>query len=204
MPTIRDEKLNQIKKMYDSGMSVQDIATNVSVSLDAAYYFFRKHGIKRRGIVEARHLVYSRKKPSFKIKKRLSYKEKELKTAGVMLYWGEGSKWDGERVVDFANSNSEMIKIFLSFLRIICGIKEDKVRIYLYCYSNQSPDKLIDFWSKEINVPKGQFTKPYIRNDYNKNKTGKMKYGLIHIRYADKKLLNLIREWINEYVVKFI
>ena len=121
-----------------------------------------------------------------------------------MLYWGEGSKWDGERVVDFANSNSEMIKIFLSFLRIICGIKEDKVRIYLYCYSNQFPDKLIDFWSKEINVPKSQFTKPYIRNDYNKNKTGKMKHGLIHIRYADKKLLNLIREWIKEYVVKFI
>ena len=30
------------------------------------------------------------------------------------------------------------------------------------------------------------------------DKIGKMPYGLVHIRYADKKLLNLLRQWIEE------
>lgn len=116
-----------------------------------------------------------------------------------MLYWCEGSQWIGEVIVDFANSNSDMIKIFLNFLRKICGINEKKLRIYLYCYANQDPDKLIKYWSNITNVPVSQFTKPYIRKDYQKNKTGKMKHGLIHVRYNDKKLLNLLREYIKEY-----
>jgi hypothetical protein len=48
-----------------------------------------------------------------------------------------------------------------------------------------------------------QFTKPYVRKDFDKKKEGKKRHGLVHIRYADKKLLDLIRIWINETVEKF-
>lgn len=116
--------------------------------------------------------------------------------AGVMLYWGEGSQWAGERIVDFANSNPAMIKVFIHFLREICGVEEKRLRCYLYCYSTQSVDDLIEFWSSLTVIPKVQFTKPYVRHDFNPDKIGKMPHGLIHIRYGDKKLLTLFREWI--------
>jgi transposase-like protein len=199
MATIKNEKLILIKKYYKEGYSVKDIAAKLNVSIDSTYYFFRKHNIKRRNRTEARNLAYDRQSATFSLKKNLSVYEKELKVAGIMLYWGEGSKWTGEKIIDFANSDLGIIKVFLKFLRVICGVKESKLRVYLYCYSNQEPSKLIEYWSKEINISKKQFTKPYVRKDFNNKKTGKMKHGLIHIRYADRKLLDQMRIWIGEY-----
>ena len=202
MATIKEKKFNIIKEYYDSGLSAKDIAEKFEVSIDAVYYFFRKYKIERRNRSEVRNLIYKNQKPSFKLKTSLSEEEKELKVSGAMLYWGEGSKWSGEKIVDFANSDIEMIKVFLNFLRIICGVKEKKLRVYLYCYANQNPQFLMKHWSKITNISIKQFTKPYVKKDYDKNKIGKMKYGLVHIRYADKKLLNLIRDLIKEYTDK--
>lgn len=202
MPTINHEKLNLIKKYYSDGFSAREIGEKLNVSIDAVYYFFRKNNIARRNMSEVRSVVYGRQESTFKIKTRLTDREKALKTAGVMLYWGEGSKWAGEKIVDFANSDVDMIKVFLNFLRIICNINEEKLRVYLYCYSNQNPELLEKYWSKITNIQTSQFTKPYIRKDYDSNKAGKMKYGLIHIRYGDKKLLDIFRKWINDYVKK--
>lgn len=204
MASINKNKLEIIKLLYESGKSVSDIAETYKLSIDAVYYFFRKYKIKRRNYSEARATYNLRKKPSFKIKTNLLIAEKELKVSGIMLYWGEGSKWEGEKIVDFANSDEGMINVFLNFLRKICGINESKLRIYLYCYANQNQDELINYWSKLTKVPVAQFTKPFVKQDFKQNKEGKMKHGLIHIRYADKKLLNQIRAWIDEYKIKLI
>lgn len=204
MATISQKQLESINKLYREGYSGVEIAKKYKVSVDAVYYFFRKNKIARRNRVEARNIAYDRQKASYVLKDGLSEKEKELKTAGIMLYWGEGSKWAGEKIVDFTNSDANMIKTFLSFLRIICGVNETKLRVYLYCYSNQSTGKLMDYWSNETGIPKRQFTKPYVRKDFDNKKIGKMKNGLIHIRYADRKLLDQMRVWIDEYINKFI
>jgi hypothetical protein len=153
--------------------------------------------------VEAKAASYKRQLPTYELKERLTEWENQLKLAGVMLYWAEGSKWDGERIVDFANSNPEMIKIFLSFLRIVCGVREDKLRIYLYCYENHDVEALQKYWSNITGIPLKQFTKPFVRKDFNLKKLNKMPYGMIHVRYADKKLLDLIRSWIEEYSLKY-
>lgn len=198
MPAITDDKLEIVKKMYyQKGFSAREIAKEFSVSIDAVYYFMRRNALMRRSLSEQNAILFYRKKPSFKlIKRKLSRKEEALKNLGIMLYWCEGSKWPGEQQVDFVNSDPEMIRIFLKFLREICGIKEKKLRVLLYCYSNQNVENLIEFWSNLTTISKLQFTKPYIRKDFNPNKIGKMPYGLIHIRYCDKKLLIIIREWI--------
>jgi len=62
-----------------------------------------------------------------------------------MLYWAEGFQSEKAKMIDFANSKPEMISLFLKFLRQICGIDENRLRAYLYCYENQSPQKLIKF-----------------------------------------------------------
>lgn len=58
----------------------------------------------------------------------------------------------------------------------------------------------MNFWSKLLRIPKSHFTKPYARKNFDPTKIGKMKYGLLHIRYYDKKLLDLVRLWISEHV----
>lgn len=188
---------------YEEKLNAREIAEKLNISLDAVYYFMRSNGLKRRSYSEFNFVRFEKKPPSFKLRNNLSIKDKELKALGTMLYWAEGFQSDSADIVDFANSKPAMIALFLRFLRRICGVNESKLRVYLYCYSNQNLEYLINYWSKLTNLPKEQFTKPYIREDFKIEKAGKMKYGLIHIRYYDKKLLELIRKWTNEYVQKY-
>ncbi len=90
--------------------------------------------------------------------------------------------------------------IFLKFLRSICGVDENRLRVQLYCYANQNVEALKSYWSEVTRIPLNQFIKPYIRQDFSETKKNKMKYGLIHIRYSDKKLFLQVQNWIKEYL----
>ena len=69
-----------------------------------------RNNIPRRSYSDANYLV-NKDKPQFKSKRHLSESEKRIKVAGIMLYWAEGTLKGN--TVDLANSNPEMIKIFL-------------------------------------------------------------------------------------------
>jgi hypothetical protein len=159
----------------------------------------KKNDLKRRKIHESNNINFERSALSFKIRKLNTEKLRTLKVIGIMLYWGEGGKSDEAMTVDFANSDKSMIILFLRFLREICGVDEKRLRIYPYFYANQDINRNINFWCNITKISKKQFTKPYIREDYNENKIHKMPYGLIHIRYADKRLLRLLKKWIEGY-----
>ncbi|PIR73351.1 MAG: hypothetical protein COU40_02960 [Candidatus Moranbacteria bacterium CG10_big_fil_rev_8_21_14_0_10_35_21] len=200
MVTINKKSVNRVKKLYyQEKLSVQDVANKLGVSIDAVFYCMRKNGLKRRKSNESNLINFEKCKPSFRLRKINTENLRTLKAIGTMLYWGEGGKSEKANIIDFANSDENMIILFLKFLRKICGVDENKLRIYAYLYSNQNINKNINFWSKITRIKKSQFTKPYIRNDFDENKKDKMPHGLIHIRYADKKLLRIIKSWIEEY-----
>ncbi len=192
------------KLYYKKGLSTIEISKRLRISVWVVLGFMRRNNIIRRSFNEANRIYFEKKPSSFLIKKRLSKKEEKLKTAGVFLYWGEGAQLQGKNCsVDFANSKPEMVRVFLNFLRKVCGIDEKRLRVYLYCYSDQNIESLLNYWYKVTQIPLGQFTKPYIRKDFLAEKSGKMKYGLVHIRYADKKLLYKIDNWIKDYCKTF-
>jgi len=198
MATINVKQLNRIKDYYQQGLSVREIAEKMGVSIDAVYYFFRKYNIPRRAPKENREIQFQKKPLSFKVGDRLSLRDEKLKVAGLMLYWGEGTSRG--RTVDFVNSNVLMIKLFLNFLRGIYRVDEKRLRVLLYCYSNQNKNELIQHWSKITKIPISQFSKPYVRTDYSMKAGRQMQYGLIHIRYSDKKLLQCLLEEIGRYI----
>ncbi len=196
--------INLVGKLYlEERKSVPEMAKLLNTSTHIIYSLMSKNNILRRTPAELNALRFHNKKPSFNLKRYLSLKDRELKVIGTMLYWGEGFQSAAATGVDFANSSPQMIVLFLRFLRQVCGIDELKLRVYLYCYSNQNPGELIDFWSNITHIPESQFTKPYVRYDFDPAKLNKMKHGLIHIRYYDKKLLQSIRDWIQEYVQRY-
>ena len=107
----------------------------------------------------------------------------------LALYWGEGAK--NRRVVDLANSDSDILKVFLRYLREILEVDESRLRVYLYCFDSQKVTDLIKYWSNQLNIPIEQFSKPYIVQG-RKNKEDKMLHGLAHVRYNDKRLLEYL------------
>jgi hypothetical protein len=200
MATVSENLVKKIGLLYyDKQLSVQDVANQLGVSIDAVFYCMRKNGLARRKKHESNSIRYERSKPSFKLRKISTEELRTLRAIGTMLYWGEGGKSDKANIVDFANSDKDMIIVFLKFLRKVCGIDENKLRVFSYFYSNQDKNKNINYWSKITKISKKKFTKPYIRKDFSNDKKDKMPHGLIHIRYGDKKLLRLIKSWIGEY-----
>lgn len=166
---------------------MQEVANTLGISINAVTYFMRKNGITRRSAQDASALLFKKKPASFKERISLSKNQERLRLAALMLYWAEGYKSSNANTVDFANSDPEMIAIFVSSLREIYQVDEKRLRVLLYCYSDQNIPKLITFWSKLTHISKKQFSKPYVLSDFRENGR-KMKYGMVHIRYADKKL----------------
>lgn len=188
----------EIRQLYwDKKYTVAEIANRLGISFWQLYDFMHRYSISRRTYSEANYIA-NKTKPRFDLKSNLSIADKKLKIAGIMLYWAEGT-FIGN-TVDFANSNPEMIKIFLKFLREICGVKKERLRVYLYAYQYHNIEELKAYWHNITKIPLPQFTKPYIRKG-NQNLSGrKLLHGLIHIRYNDKRLLGVIKNWIDEYI----
>lgn len=181
---------SKIISLYRSeSLSAREISERLCVTMRAVYYQLDRAGIERRSATEHNRIRFQRKPLSYSWKGSLDNREVQLMTMALSLYWCEGFQSKTATGIDFANSNPLMIQVFCSFLRTICRVDGRRLRCYLYCYSNQNAGRLIRYWSTVSGIPRDQFTKPYIRSDFRLDKIDKMPYGLIHIRYSDKKLL---------------
>ena len=194
-------KEKEVRDLYENGFAAREVAGKLGVSIDRVYKLMRKKHIPRRSPVEANRIAYSKKEASFRLVFIENKEQESLKLAGVMLYWAEGTKLGA--TVDFANSDERMISIFLKFLRNICCVDEKKLRAYLYCYPQQDVNFLVDYWAELTGIPRARFIKPYVRRDATGKTDHRMKYGLIHLRYHDKKLMVQLLKWIDEYCRKF-
>ncbi len=192
---MEDEISKKIVTLYTTeSLSAREIAEKLGITMRSVYYNLAKSSVPRRSPQEQNRISFIKKPLSFSIKQKLSSKERDLFILGLSMYWCEGFQTEKAHSVDFANSNPKMITLFVRFLKTICQVDKRRLRCYLYCYSNQNVDKLISYWSKISGISREQFTKPYVRSDYRLDKINKMPYGLLHIRYSDKKLLIAIRD----------
>ncbi|MDP2940974.1 MAG: hypothetical protein Q8N85_01790 [Candidatus Omnitrophota bacterium] len=191
--------IHKIKNLYwEQNYNIREIAEKLGISFWPLYNFINKNSLPLRSPSQVNY-VTNKNKPQFTINENLDIEMEKLRLAGMMLYWAEGT-FKGS-TVDFVNSNPQIIKIFLRFLREICGVSEERLRVYLYGYHYQDLRKLKNYWHKVTNISISQFTKPYIKKGNLNLNDRELPYGLVHIRYNDKRLLELIRSWITEYTI---
>ncbi len=185
-PAIPKQRWQRTKQLYESGLAMREVGARLGVSIDAVTYVLRRLGVPRRSFVEANHLAYERRSPSFSIRKRA--KNRELELMGTMLYWAEGYKRETASGIDFANSDPDMVLLFWHFLRNRYVL--DRARLYfsVYHYSDQNLKALVRFWSLKLGVPRTAFKHSYVKQDPQRG-ARKLRYGVLHIRYNDKKLL---------------
>ncbi len=125
---------------------------------------------------------------------------KELWLIGIVLYWAEGSKekdyHPGSRL-NFSNSDANMIKLYLKWLRESCEVVEDKIELEIYIHQNSknSIEKVKKYWSDITNFPLERLSKVY----YKKNiiKTNRRNFGDLYyggIRVTVKSSSSLVRQ----------
>ena len=110
---------------------------------------------------------------------------------GIVLWWTEGTKsyrdkrWKNVWIynIDVTNTNPEIIKIFLDFLRKDIGITEPRLKLQLQIHEGDDQKALETYWSDITKIPKERFTKTIVRPVG--NKVGKSK-GTCKVRYSDK------------------
>lgn len=89
--------------------------------------------------------------------------KREVFLIGVALYWGEGFKKDCQ--VGFANIDARLIKFFIFWLEKCFSIDKDDLIVRVTAnnaYKSKIHD-LEEYWSKEIRIPKEQFSKPFFQ-----------------------------------------
>ena len=72
--------------------------------------------------------------------------------AGLMLYWGGGTK-AAKSQIRLANSDPELAKLFVDFLQKVCRIPEEKIKIALLSYADSDDPSLRRFWSFALKIP---------------------------------------------------
>lgn len=191
---------NKVQALYQSGLSAREAGERLSVTPWVIYKFMKRSGLPRRTRGETNKLKFESSPLSFTFKKKRTVGEEKLLVAGLMLYWGEGTKSGRLKnwTVEFSNSNPEMVKVFLRFLRKIFAIDETRLRMYIFCYPDQNISQLKRFWSEKTNIALLQFPKPYVYQGPTR-KIRETKYGTAHLRYSDKRLLLLIEELIGKF-----
>lgn len=121
---------------------------------------------------------------------------KELWLVGIMLYWAEGRKV-GRGVIQFSNSDPEMIKIMMAFFRRICRVPEEKFRGSIHIHPHLDYKKAEKYWSGITRIPLKQFYKTYRKmNVASKHKRDNIPLGTFDIYICSTELFLRIFGWV--------
>jgi len=142
-----------------------------------------------------------------------SISKKNLLFIGTTLYWAEGYKRpiirNGREVtyhsVSLTNSDPDLIKIYLRFLKEICKVPENKINADIRIFEHQNADNLLKYWEKITGIKKEKFGKIYYgvsKSSLGKRPFNRLQYGTIQIRVNDTKLFHQIMGWV-EGIKKF-
>src|SRR3954449_9212405 len=73
---------------------------------------------------------------------------------GCMLYWAEGSK--SRNSVVFCNSDPEMLRAFLAFLRGPCAVGDERIMLAVNCHLNNglSLQQIEAWWLEALGLPR--------------------------------------------------
>jgi len=187
------------KLYYDKRLSMLEIARAISLTPATVKYWMDKYGLARRSASESAYVKQNPSGDPFRIKNRLSERDEKLFLSCLMLYWAEGSRRNNH-VIQIANLDHRMLSIFIKFLKQICYVKEEKIRLTIQLYKEFDKKIVKNYWSKQLGVPK-RFIAVNIHSDIRSKPTKQWsKYGIARIEVRNVKL----KRWIDEQLERQI
>ena len=123
--------------------------------------------VKRNKLQTHHAKIRARKAQAFGRKEIPFLTKKDLKIVGATLYWAEGYKRlrirDGkERVshpIALVNSDPEMIRVFIRFLREVMEVDFEKITASMRLYPHINEEAAHKYWVKITGLPRQQFRK---------------------------------------------
>jgi transcriptional regulator with XRE-family HTH domain len=125
-----------------------------------------------------------------------------LHAAGCMLYWAEGAR--NRNALRFSNSDPQMARFFMRFLRECFGVPDERVRVWCNLFADHAERQreIEDFWLAMLELPRSCLQKTTV-NVYSKYSSKKRKnrlpYGTCRISVHDTRTVQSIFGSIQEY-----
>jgi hypothetical protein len=126
-----------------------------------------------------------------------------LHEGGCLLYWAEGTK--GRNVVALSNSDVNLMRFFLRFLRSCFEVPDEDLAFNLNVYTDNglTIEEIESHWLRELELPRSCLRKHVLDHRTATTtglKKGKLPYGTACLRVArSTKLLQHIYGAIQEY-----
>ncbi len=127
-----------------------------------------------------------------------AFSRRDLFILGVALYWAEGAKAKEYRpsvAVKFANSDPEMVKLFLLWLRRIFHVKDANITLTVYLHQNhkQRIHEVENFWLKVTGLERSSLANPVFKSHNPKTQrknSGDSYMGLVSVYVRNSTNLN--------------
>jgi len=115
-----------------------------------------------------------------------------------MLYWAEGSK--GRNNIMFANSDPEMMKLFIRFLREELQIQEKDFIIVLHCHTHDTAEweRITHYWLGILGLTQRNMRNINVKQGSNSRKN-RLHNGICTLRVYSTELTMHIYGAIQEY-----
>jgi transposase-like protein len=197
-------------KLRKQGLSYSQIKKILKINKSTLSYWLRKYPLSKERIRELKDVNEvrierfretmkqkreKRLKKTYNEQKQIIFplKKQEFYLSGLFLYWGEGGK---THTADLSISNTDpaMIKFFIHWLTDCLKVPTIKLKFYLHLYQDMDAEKEKKYWSKTLNIPDQQFTKPYIKKTLLKdiNHKGGFGHGTCNVKIGDARLTEQI------------
>ena len=134
--------------------------------------------------------------------REIARRQDPLHLAGCMLFWAEGDKC--RNAVRVANSDPEVLRMFLRFLRQCYGAPVERVAISCNLFADhiQRQREIEDFWLRTLGLPRSCLRKSIV-NVYSKysqkKRKNKLPHGTCKVVYSDTQTVQSIYGAIQEY-----
>ena len=192
-------QVSDIIRSYKKGNSINETASMFSLSTRKIRDILSNNNIIMRSHKEASYIKNNKTGDPFDILTILTPEEEHLKAMALGLYLTEGNT-KNKNSIRFSNSNPALVKIFVKFLKVVCGVATDKIKMSLIVYPDVSQKKAREYWSIFLGIPLERFTKTTVlKNRNNLSSKKHSEFGTITIYVHNTKLLGIIKEWAREY-----
>lgn len=134
--------------------------------------------------------------------RRLARKGEPLHVAGCMLYWAEGAK--GRNQLCFSNSDPEMARFFVRFLRTYFDLRADDIRITCNLFADHAERQreVERFWLEALGLPESSLRKSVVNVSSRHSKRKRLNmlpYGTCRIVVSRTAITQSIYGAIQEY-----
>jgi transcriptional regulator with XRE-family HTH domain len=124
-------------------------------------------------------------------------------TAGVMLYWAEGDK-NNRHTARLSNSDPELVRFFLDFVRATFDIPEERIRVTCYLFADHvdTQSAIEQFWLDRLELPRSCLCRSIV-NVYSKHslkrRANKLPYGTCRLSLNSVQVMQSLYGSIQEY-----